>query len=151
MHEPSRPRSGTAILATLLLRVRCICAGSLADRFDAGPVFAVSTLLLLACSWPFCPSLPTRPELLFPLSALACLCVGVIGAVPYVMVKAFPAAVRFSGLSFSYNVAYAILGGLTPMAVTGLLKVSPMAPAYYVAVLCGVGLAVGVYLLVNKR
>jgi len=77
--------------------------------------------------------------------------VGVIGAVPYVMVKAFPAVVRFSGLSFSYNVAYAIFGGLTPMVVTALLKVSPMAPAYYVAGLCAVGLAVGLYLLANKR
>ena len=41
--------------------------------------------------------------------------------------------------------------GLTPMAVTGLLKVSPMAPAYYVAVLCMVGFSVGLYLLANKR
>jgi hypothetical protein len=48
--------------------------------------------------------------------------VGTIGAVPYVMVKAFPPVVRFSGLSFSYNVAYAIFGGLTPMVVTALLK-----------------------------
>jgi hypothetical protein len=34
------------------------------------------------------------------------------------MVKAFPPVVRFSGLSFSYNVAYAIFGGLTPMVVS---------------------------------
>jgi hypothetical protein len=59
--------------------------------------------------------------------------------------------VRFSGLSFSYNLAYAIFGGLTPMVVTGLLKVSPMAPAYYVACLCAVGLLIGCYLLAKKR
>ena len=47
--------------------------------------------------------------------------------------------------------AYAIFGGLTPMVVTALLKISPMAPAYYVAGLCAVGLGVGVYLLANKR
>ncbi|MNV71836.1 hypothetical protein D3C71_1648770 [compost metagenome] len=67
------------------------------------------------------------------------------------MVKAFPPVVRFSGLSFSYNVAYAIFGGLTPMVVTALLKVSPMAPAYYVAGLCAVGLLIGVFLLAKKR
>ncbi len=35
--------------------------------------------------------------------------------------------------------------------VTALLKFSPMAPAYYVACLCAVGLLVGTYLLANKR
>jgi hypothetical protein len=45
---------------------------------------------------------------------LAGFAVGIVGAVPYVMVNAFPPVVRFSGLSFSYNVAYAIFGGLTP-------------------------------------
>lgn len=57
------------------------------------------------------------------------LCVGVVGAVPYVMVRAFPAEVRFTGISFSYNLSYAIFGGLTPIAVTMLMGVSPMAPA----------------------
>ena len=57
------------------------------------------------------------------------------------MVKAFPPVVRFSGLSFSYNVAYAIFGGLTPMIVSLLLKESPMGPAYYVAIICGVAIA----------
>ncbi|MBO0366828.1 MFS transporter [Pseudomonas shirazensis] len=138
-------------VAIVLLSLGCIAAGSLADRFGAGRVLVIGSLALLASSWTFYHSLPNHPELLFPLYAVTGLCVGVIGAVPYVMVKAFPAAVRFSGLSFSYNVAYAIFGGLTPMAVTGLLKISPMAPAYYVAVLCTVGLLVGLYLLAKKR
>ncbi|MDT9675974.1 MFS transporter, partial [Pseudomonas sp. JV414] len=68
-----------------------------------------------------------------------------------VMVKAFPAVVRFSGLSFSYNLAYAIFGGLTPMVVTLLLKESPMGPAYYVAIICGVGILVGGYLWKKGR
>jgi hypothetical protein len=113
-------------------------------------VFVFGSLLLLASSWTFYHSLPTHPDLLFPLYALTGLCVGIVGAVPYVMVKAFPPVVRFSGLSFSYNVAYAIFGGLTPM-VTALLKFSPMAPAYYVAGLCAVGLGVGAYLRATKR
>ncbi|MNN05374.1 Proline/betaine transporter [compost metagenome] len=138
-------------LAIVLLSLGCIGAGSLADRFGAGRVFIVGSLLLLASSWTFYHSLATRPDLLFPLYAVTGLCVGIVGAVPYVMVKAFPPVVRFSGLSFSYNVAYAIFGGLTPMVVTALLKVSPMAPAYYVAGLCAVGLLVGVFLLAKKR
>lgn len=138
-------------MAIVLLSLGCIGTGALADRIGAGRVFVVGSLMLLASSWTFYHTLPTHPEWMFPLYALTGLCVGIVGAVPYVMVKAFPPAVRFSGLSFSYNMAYAIFGGLTPMVVTALLKFSSMAPAYYVAGICAIGLLVGVYLLTKKR
>ncbi len=83
--------------------------------------------------------------------ALAGLCVGVVGAVPFVMVNAFPAEVRFSGLSFSYNVSYAIVGGLTPICVTLIMKFTRMAPAYYVLALAVLGLGVGCYLLSERK
>jgi len=96
-------------------------------------------------------SLKTHPEWLFPLYALAGLSVGVIGSVPRVMVLAFPAEVRFSGLSFSYNLAYAIFGGLTPMIVTLMLKQHPLGPAYYVVGLAILGMLVGAWLLSQER
>ena len=46
---------------------------------------------------------------------------------------------RFSGISFAYNVAYAIFGGMTPLFVTLLMQHQNLAPAHYVAVLCIVG------------
>jgi hypothetical protein len=54
--------------------------------------------------------------------------------VPVLMVRAFPAAIRYSGLSFSYNVAYALSGGLTPLVVALWLRSNPHAPAYYIGV-----------------
>src|SRR5262249_9966512 len=72
--------------------------------------------------------------------------VGVVGGVPYVLVRAFPAAIRFSGLSFSYNVAYAIFGGLTPMFVSLLVASVPLAHLYYLLALCALGCAVGAVL-----
>ncbi|SEO62943.1 MFS transporter [Pseudomonas sp. NFACC39-1] len=138
-------------LAIVFLSFGCIGSGMLADRFGAGRVFVFGSALLLITSWTFYHSLFNHPDWLFPLYALSGLLVGTIGAVPYVMVKAFPAVVRFSGLSFSYNLAYAVFGGLTPMIVTLLLKESPMGPAYYVAVICGIGIAVGAYLWKKGR
>jgi hypothetical protein len=67
------------------------------------------------------------------------------------MVNAFPPAIRFSGLSFSYNLSYAIFGGLTPMVVALWLKNEPMAPCYYVMALCGVGVLIGGWLLSQER
>lgn len=86
------------------------------------------------------------PQRLFLLYGTVGLCVGVVGAVPYVMVRAFPAEVRFTGISFSYNLSYAIFGGLTPIAVTMLMGVSPMAPARYVLALSLMGLGLGIWL-----
>jgi MFS family permease len=138
-------------LAIVFLSIGCIISGALADRFGAGRVFVFGCLGLLISSWTFYHSLADHPNWLFPLYALTGFLVGTIGAVPYVMVKAFPPVVRFSGLSFSYNVAYAIFGGLTPMVVSLLLKESAMGPAYYVAVLCAMGILVGAWLWKKGR
>jgi len=138
-------------LAIVCLSFGCILAGSLADRFGAGKVLTIGCSALLISSWVFYHSLFAHPDWLFPLYALTGLFVGTIGTVPSVMVKAFPAVVRFSGLSFSYNLAYAIFGGLTPMVVTLMLKSNPMGPAWYVAVLCVVGVLIGIYLLLKRR
>jgi MFS family permease len=133
-------------LAIVCLSIGCILAGWLADRLGAGRVFVGGGLLLLLSSWTFYNSLASHPELLLPLYALAGLCVGMIGAIPLVMVRAFPALVRFSGLSFSYNLAYAIFGGLTPILVSLLLKWSPLGPAYYVGALCLLFILIGGWL-----
>ncbi|UZJ60453.1 MFS transporter [Pseudomonas sp. KU26590] len=138
-------------LAIVFLSLGCIGAGALADRVGAGLVFLFGSLGLLVTSWIFYHTVGDHPDLLYPLYALTGLFVGTIGAVPFVMVKAFPPVVRFSGLSFSYNLAYAIFGGLTPMVVQGLNKVNPMAPAWYVAILCALGMVIGVYLLRSRR
>ena len=128
-------------LATLCLAVGCIVYGVLADRLGARRMLVAGSLLLAACTYAFYTTLAARPDLLLPLYALLGFSVGVVGVVPSVMVRAFPAPVRFSGLSFSYNLAYAIFGGLTPIMVTLMLKVEPLAPAWYVMALCAVGLA----------
>jgi MFS family permease len=138
-------------LAIICLSVGCIVAGLLADRFGAGRVLMFGSLLLASAAWVFYSNMAARPDLLLPLYALTGLAVGMIGAIPRVLVNAFPAAVRFSGLSFSYNLAYAIFGGLTPMTVAFLLKYSALGPAYYVVALCTLGLAIGLYLRRAER
>ena len=57
------------------------------------------------------------------------------------MISLFPPAIRFSGISFSYNLAYAIFGGLTPIFVGWLLNFNRLAPANYVGVISLAGAA----------
>ena len=133
-------------LAIICLSFGCVAAGAIVDRLGAGLVLLAGGLLLGFTSWTFYSSLALHPDWLFPLYALTGLLVGTIGAVPFVMVNAFPAVVRFSGLSFSYNVAYAIFGGLTPLVVSLMIKWDPLGPAYYVVTLCGLAVLIGAYL-----
>ena len=137
--------------ATIMLLLGCVIAGWLVDRFGAARSLMVGSLLLAMGSWNFFHQLGSTPEMLFVWYGLAGLSVGVVGVVPFVMVRAFPAPVRFTGISFSYNVAYAIFGGLTPISVTLMMSLTPMAPAWYVLALAGIGFMVGIWLWRDSR
>lgn len=132
--------------AIIALAVGCVITGAVIDRVGAGRTFVLGCILLGVFSWLFYHTGANRPLALYISYALAGLSVGVVGGVPYVMVHAFPSAVRFSGISFSYNVAYAIFGGLTPVLVTMLMRVSPMAPSWYVLGLAAMGAILGIFL-----
>jgi MFS family permease len=136
-------------VAVFCLTVGCVLAGAAADRYGPGRTFIAGSVLLAAAVYSLYANVGTDPSRLMSLYAVAGFTVGIVGAVPYVMVRAFPPAVRFSGLSFSYNVAYAIFGGLTPMAVAATLEQASLAPAYYVMGTCLIGLGAGIYMIVT--
>jgi len=133
-------------IATLALSIGCILFGAMADRFGAGRVLAIGCVGLGASSWLLYQQLGVAPENIYALYALCGFFVGVIGVVPSAAVMSFPPVVRFSGLSFSYNVAYAVFGGLTPVMVSLLLPLDKLAPAHYVMALSVVGVGIGLYL-----
>lgn len=138
-------------LATFFLVIGCIFAGGLCDRFGAGRVLGLGSAALGAAALALYHFVPLQPNLLLPLYGLAGLTVGVISAVPFILVRAFPPSVAFSGVSFSYNVAYAVFGGLTPLAVTLALQVDPFAHAHYVVALCVMGSVIGSFQIVEER
>lgn len=136
---------------TLFLIFGTTASGMLIDRvgsarffMTAGVVFGVAVTLFYTFAG---VSLP----LLFALYALLGLAVGMVGGVPYLLVKAFAAPVRFTGLSFSYNTAYAVFGGLTPITVTALLAVFPMAHLWYLLFIALLTCALGLYLHFDRR
>ena len=138
-------------LATLFLSIGCIVFGAAGDRFGGARVLMVGSLMLAFTSYLFYTQMAINPQNINVLYALCGFFVGTIGVVPSAAVQTFPAAVRFSGLSFSYNVAYALFGGLTPVLVSLLLPLDKLAPAYYVMSLCAVGVLLGINLHRNAR
>lgn len=75
--------------------------------------------------------------------AIMGLFVGAVVLTPIVATRAFPPAIRFSGLSFAYNIAYGIFGGLTPIITGFWLQQSQLAPAYYISAVALLAIVVG--------
>jgi len=135
------------ILAALALTVGCVLAGRMTDRFGPGKLLMFGCPLLGAATYLLYTAGTLNPWLTTSLYALAGLTVGTVAVVPYIMIAVFPPAIRFSGISFSYNLAYAIFGGLTPILVAWLLPYNRLAPAHYVGILCLLGAAIGAFLV----
>ena len=134
-------------LAALALTAGCCLTGWLTDRLGPGIVLTVGSPLLGATAYLMYTAGTSAPWLTMFLYTLAGLTVGIVAVVPYVMIAIFPPEIRFSGISFSYNIAYAIFGGLTPIVVAWLLRFDRLAPAHYVGALCLLGLGIGVFII----
>lgn len=138
-------------LAIVALTLGAVFWGWLNDHMHSGFVFILGSVGLAVTTYMFYHGVAEDISQLMVLYPLVGFFVGIVGAVPFAMVNAFPPAIRFSGLSFSYNLSYAIFGGLTPMMVSLWLKTEPMAPCYYVMALCGLGVACGIWMLLQSR
>lgn len=130
-------------LATVTLTLGCVFWGWLSDRLGTRVAMVVGWLGMTVTAYLFYLSLPGDAASLMWTYALVGFFVGSISLLPVVGVRAFPPAVRFTGLSFAYNMAYAVFGGLTPMLVSIWQQVDVMAPAHYVAAMGVLGAAIG--------
>jgi MFS family permease len=127
------------LAATAALCISAVAIGAATDRFGIRRVAVPALLVMIASTYGLYVGVAHTPSMLFTLYVLAG--VGAGGAVlsPLLMVFVFPARVRFSGVSVSYNLSYAIFGGMTPLLVAWLAHLSRFGPAHYVAavaVLC---------------
>ncbi|MBW9076790.1 MFS transporter [Rhizobium pusense] len=144
-YTPTQALAGTSF-GTLFLIFGVIIAGVLIDRIGSGLFFMGASIFFGIATFTFYSYAGTSLQTMFVLYGVMGLSVGMAGAVPYVMVRAFPASVRFSGLSFAYNVSYAVFGGLTPIGVTTALAINPMAHAWYLVFIAVLAFAIGLYL-----
>lgn len=128
-------------MAIVMQMIGCVLYGVLADRVGSGRMLICGIVLTGVMAVLFYPALGNSSEgMVFALYMLLGLAAGVAGIVSAAMIKMFPPAIRFTGISFSYNVAYAIVGGLTLPVVQWLSSYSPIGAMYYILPLCVVGL-----------
>ncbi|MEZ1324614.1 MFS transporter [Pseudomonas fluorescens] len=132
-------------LGIVFLNIGCVIAGLLVDRIGAWRTVMLYSLLLPLGIGLLYGCLITGGNwvgLAYAVAGLAC---GVVGAVPSVMVGLFPARIRVSGISFTYNIAYAAWASITPLLLIGLMPWSPWICVMFCAVMGVVGLLTAAY------
>lgn len=120
-------------VATLMLTLGCVLFGYLTDRIGTRATMAIAWGGLAVSTYWFYLHLPGigDGELMLNYGVMGLFC-GAIATMPIVGTRAFPPAIRFSGLSFAYNVAYAVFGGFTPILTQLWLQQDRLAAAHYV-------------------
>lgn len=134
----------------------CVLAGACADRFGISRSYKAFAVILGSLSLVFFYNLyGARNEVGAIITyILSCFGVAIMIFTPVVMCEVFEARFRFSGISFAYNIGYAIVGGFTPQLALTLHTLSlsgkyPYALYGYILLLCLV--AYGVACVYKKR
>jgi MFS family permease len=128
------------LAATAALSLSVVAVGVATDRFGIRRVAVPMLLLLIAATYALYVGAGRMPSALLLLYVLAGIGTGGVVLTPIIMVRAFPPQVRFSGVSFSYNVVYAVFGGITPPLVLWLAHLDRIGPAHYIAAVTIAGL-----------
>jgi MFS family permease len=139
-------------IAALCLGIGCVAYGWLVDRIGAARALLIGSLALLVSTYALFGDLAAGGGHFLELYALTGFLVGAVGVVPTVMVTAFPAAIRYSGISFAYNVAYAVFGASTATLIGYLAQhFGRMAPAHYVAMTAVISVIAALWMMLSSR
>jgi MFS family permease len=136
----SRNAQMANLVGTLTLCISTVVVGAATDRFGIRRVAVPSLLLLIAATYGLYAGAAETPSKLVLLYAIAGLGAGAVTLTPVLIVRSFPPVIRFSGVSFSYNIAYAIFGGITPLLISWLVHYNRFSPAHYVAAISVLGI-----------
>jgi MHS family proline/betaine transporter-like MFS transporter len=134
-----------SVVGNIVMALGCVAAGRLSDRIGRVLTVRIGTVLLLVATYPVLAwVVGTRTvTALFVGQTVFCAIVSVFtGSVPAVLASLFPARLRSTGVSLTYNFAAVVFGGFAPAVLTFLTESThnTMAPAFYVVAAAAVSL-----------
>lgn len=142
--SPARALEINTVSMVALLPVM-VAAGWLSDRVGRRPLMFGALVLGFAGALPFLwlmhhpdPVLMLAGQLAFVVPAGICL-----GVMPAVLTEAVPAGVRCTAVSLGYNIAFGIIGGLTPLTAAWLVARTgiDLSPAWLIMVAAAITFA----------
>ena len=122
-------------LGTIMMVLGNISLGWLHDRFGVRTCYVFGWVGVLISSFIFFSHLDQVSNTQLVLYYMfAGYFAGTTVTMPTVSIPSFPTAVRYTGVSFSYNTTFALGGILTPILVAVWFRFEPLAPFYYLAI-----------------
>lgn len=111
-------------------------SGKLADRYGPYRLFYPVVIAWMVCTYPlfyFVVTNPTPWHLFIAQMIASVFLAAMSGAHPGMLATLFPVRSRSSGVALSYNVAVTLFGGMAPLTITGLTRLtgSSLTPAFY--------------------
>ncbi|MHD0303398.1 MFS transporter [Rhodococcus erythropolis] len=124
------------IVAGLVTLITVPLIGHLADRVGPARVMTWAAVAAIVLAWPLFKLMVDHPStltLVLVVSALGVIMAFAFGPLPALMSSLFPAEIRATGMSLSYNLGVTLLGGIAPLVLTWLISTTGSldAPSYY--------------------
>lgn len=145
------------ISAIVFVCAGTIMSGSLSDRFGLTNILAIFSIGLMISNFIFISKIfgygiieKSSVADVWIWYCIGAFFVGVVNFTPLVMLGLFKPYIRFSGISASYNIAYAIFGGLTIYLSPIINQIYPIGFGYYLALIGFMGICISIYLSINK-
>ncbi|PHR90965.1 MAG: MFS transporter [Robiginitomaculum sp.] len=137
LHLPIRMMFISDLVAGLVLLVLNFIIGRWCDRLGGWRVFVTGVILFGACAFPLFAYVIAEPgfERLLTVQVIGAAIMSLIWApTPGIFAALFPANVRATGMSLSYNTGVLLFGAVAPILLTILIKYTGdlMMPAYYI-------------------
>jgi MFS family permease len=149
LHYDSRAVSISQNIGIACLSISILFSGWLGDYVPRRLVHRIGTLLLIAGSYPLYLGLVAKQIDLATAAALMGLVGGLVaGTYACILADLFPTEVRFSGVALSLNLSTVIFTGLTPVAITFLMRMTNLAsmPGVYLALVAALAFFAGLLL-----
>ncbi|MCE3237440.1 MAG: proP 3 [Gammaproteobacteria bacterium] len=139
-------------LTTFLVALLCILMGWLSDKFNRKFLFIVSALFLIVISYPVFQIYVNHFEQFKWALLLSLLAAGsTIGTMPGLLAESFPTAIRYSGIAASYNIGFALFGGLMPLISLILVNKTGLLTAPAFCLIFSAILAIPATIMVKQR
>ncbi|MDN5546811.1 MAG: MFS transporter, partial [Rhodococcus sp. (in: high G+C Gram-positive bacteria)] len=123
------------IVAGLVTLITVPLLGHLADRVGPARVMTWAAVAAIVLAWPLFKLMVDHPStltLVLVVSVLGVIMAFAFGPLPALMSSLFPAEIRATGMSLSYNLGVTLLGGIAPLVLTWLISTTGSldAPSY---------------------